>query len=182
MRRLRVAAGFDFATAGLIIGGAVLIAISIIAAAVLVSPPHQAVPVAEPMPTPDVAAHTSAALPADRVATLLTLDTAAGGAGAARAGDHVDILGYFSHQANGGESITRVLMADVPVLSVDRTGASVSLTLAVPQESALLLQEAQALGGQPFVALRPVQPLASEPASFSDTDLADRLAARSHAP
>jgi Flp pilus assembly protein CpaB len=174
--------GFDFATAALIMGGAVLIAISIVAATVLVSPPHEpAVAITESTPTPDVTGHTSAALPADRVATVLTVDAAAGAAGAARPGDHVDVFGYFAHQANGGESITRSLMADVPVLSVDRTGSSVALTLAVPQESALLLQEAQALGGQAFVALRPLQPLASEPASFSDTDLASRLAAGNHA-
>jgi hypothetical protein len=61
-------------------------------------------------------------------------------------------------------------------LAVDRAGANVSLTLAVPQQSALLLQEAQALGVRPFVTLRPVRATSEMPASFSDSDLAGRLA------
>jgi len=182
VRRLRLAAGFDFVTAGLIVGGAALIAGSIIALAVLVSPPHEPALLLVPTPTADATGHTAAALPPDRVATVLTLDAAAGAAGAARTGDHVDILGYFAHQASGGDPVTRVLMADVPVLSVDHSGTNVALTLAIPQESALLLQEAQALGAQAFVALRPVQPLATQPVSFSDTDLARRLSAGGSSP
>jgi hypothetical protein len=178
VRRLRVARGFDAATAGLILGGAMLIAASIVAAASLLAPPRLSSPVAEePAPTPVVTGRTSAALPADRVATVLTVDAAAGAAGAARPGDHIDILGYFARPATGAEAITRVLLADVPVLGIDRSGSSVALTLAVPQESALLLQQAQALGAQPFVALRPPNPVAAVPSSFSDTDLANRLTA-----
>jgi Flp pilus assembly protein CpaB len=176
VRRPRLASGFDAVSAALIVGGAALVAASIVAAVVLLSPPRSPEPAApEPTPTPLLTGRTSAALPPDRVATVLTVDAAAGAAGAARMGDHIDILGFFSRQASGTDPVTRVLLADVPVLSVDRSGTSVALTLAVPQESALLLNEAQALGAQPLVALRPLHPVGEPPASFSDADLAKRL-------
>jgi hypothetical protein len=71
-----------------------------------------------------------------------------------------------------------VLVQDVSVLAVDRSGPSVSLTLAVPQQEALLLQEAQALGAHAFVALRPAQAAGDTVprTTLSDTDLASRLA------
>jgi len=183
VRRFRLAGGFDLATAGLILGGAVLIAASIVAAVSLLAPPRPPAPVAEePTPTAVITGRTSAALPPDRVATVLTVDAGAGAAGAARPGDHVDVLGYFAHAATGSDSLTRILLADVPVVTVDRSGNSIALTLAVPQESALLLQEAQAIGAQPFIALRPLQPLATVPGTFTDSDLANRLSARTSAP
>jgi hypothetical protein len=177
VRRFRFAAGFDLAAAGLIVGGALLVAASIVAAVVLLAPPRAAPPPAalEPTATPAVGDRTSAALPPGRVATVLSLDVAAGAAGATRNGDHVDVLGYFK----GTNSVTRVLLADVPVLSTDRSVNNVALTLAVPQDSALLLQEAQALGAQPFIVVRPVQAQAEAPSSFSDTDLVNRLPAGS---
>ena len=176
MRRFRLTGGFDAATAGLILGGALLIAVSIVAAVVLLTPPPGQAPAAtEPTPTPIISGRTAAALPPDRVAAVLTVDATTGAAGATRTGDHIDILGYFSHQATGADAVTRVLLSDVTVLGVDRAGSSVALTLSVPQESALLLHEAQALGAQPVVALRPIQPLAEVPGSFSDTNLATRL-------
>jgi Flp pilus assembly protein RcpC/CpaB len=178
VRRSPLAAGFDLATAGLIVGGAILLAASVVAAMVLLAPPRSpTVPVAAPSPAPTPGARAAAALPADRVATVLTLDAAAGAAAATRSGDHIDIFGYFARRTTGSEAVTRVLLADVPVLGIDRAGNNVSLTLAVPPESALVLQEAQALGVQPFVALRPVQPTAEAPADFSDTDLVNRLTA-----
>jgi Flp pilus assembly protein CpaB len=109
------------------------------------------------------------------VAAVLSVDIGSGAGGAARTGDHVDVLGYFSHQVSGAQAVTRVLVTDVPVLTVDRSGASVALTLAVPQETALLLQEAQALGARPFVTLRGVEQTAELPSSFSDSDLANRI-------
>jgi Flp pilus assembly protein CpaB len=131
-------------------------------------------------PTPGVVANRpSVALSAERVASVLVVDAATGAASAARAGDHVDVLGYFSRQSIGPESVTRVLLQDVPVLTVDRSGASVALTLEVPHDGALLLQEAQAIGARPFVALRSAQSVSdaqAAPGSFSDTDLARRLA------
>jgi len=103
------------------------------------------------------------------------VDVGAGAGGTARTGDHVDVLGYFPRQVTGAEAVTRVLVQDVSVLGVERAGANVVLTLAVPQQTALLLQEAQALGAHPFVTLRPLQATAETPAIFSDGDLASRI-------
>jgi len=114
-------------------------------------------------------------LPPDRLAAVLNADAAAGAGSAARSGDHVDVLAYFSRQVTGADAVTRVLVKDVAVLNVDRVGANVALTLAVPQESALLLQQAQALGARPFVALRGVDEGVDLPPSFADTDLAHRF-------
>jgi Flp pilus assembly protein CpaB len=177
VRRFPFAGGFDLATAGLILGGAVLLAVSIVAVIALLVPGPPGPPGAPPTPQPTPSGRTSAALPADRVATVLALDASAGAATAARSGDHIDIFGYFARQVTGDDAVTRVLLADVEVLGVDRSGSNVALTLAVPRGSALLLQEAQSLGARPFVALRPVQRLAEMPTSFSDGDLANRLSA-----
>jgi hypothetical protein len=178
--RFRLAGGWDLATAVLIGGGAVLLAASIVAAVVLLTPAPPAQPTAVVQPAPTLtreASRPSAALPPDRVATVLYVDAGAGGGSVARMGDRVDVLGYFSRQVTGSENVTRTLLQDVPVLSVDRSGGNVALTLALPQNDALLLQEAQALGARALVTLRPLagtQDMA--PASFSDGDLAVRLA------
>jgi Flp pilus assembly protein CpaB len=107
----------------------------------------------------------------------LNVDAATGAGFAAHPGDHVDVLGYFSRQITGAESVTRVLLRDVAVVSVARSTGGVALTLAVPQADALLLHEAQTLGAHPFVMLLPgAQPDASDRlTSFSDADLANRL-------
>jgi Flp pilus assembly protein RcpC/CpaB len=178
--RNRTAGGLDLTTAALIASGAVLIAASLVVAIVLLVPPDVVAPmIAVPAPTStDVIGRTSVALPADRVAAVLNVDASAGAGVAARSGDHVDVLGYFSRQVTGAESVTRVLLRDVPVVTVDRSAANVALTLAVPQAQALLLQEAQALGARPFVMLLPdvAQSSAADgPTSFSDVDLANRL-------
>ena len=110
---------------------------------------------------------------------MLFVDASTGAGSATRSGDRVDVLGYFSRQVIGSESETRLLLPDVPVLTVDRSGPGVALTLAVPHDGALLLQEALAIGARPFVTLRSAQVLPDAvgvPRSFSDTDLADRLA------
>ena len=89
------------------------------------------------------------------------------------------MLGYFSRQVIGSESETRLLLPDVPVLAVDHSGPGVALTLAVPHDGALLLQEALAIGARPFVTLRSAHVLPDAvgvPRSFSDSDLAARLA------
>ena len=178
--RNRSAGGLDLITAALIASGAALIAASIVVAVVLLEPVSTAPPaVVAPAPLPaEAAGRTSVALPADRVAAVLNVDASAGAGAAARSGDHVDVLAYFSRQVTGAENITRVLLRDVPVVSVARSAANVALTLAVPQTDALLLQEAQTLGARPFVLLLPGagQPAtADQPASFSDADLATRL-------
>lgn len=171
--------GFDLATGALILGGAALLAVALVFSVMLLSPPTPAgvasVPPSEPTPAPAPTGRPAAELPADRVAIVLVVDASAGAGGVARAGDHVDVLGFFSPQSTGSGAVTRVLLQNVPVLGVDRSGSGVALTLAVPQTSALLLQEAQAIGARPYVTLRPLQPLADLPPSFSDTDLANRM-------
>ncbi len=169
--RFRPAGGLDLATGALILGGSCLVAISIVAAVVLLAPPPAVTPPA-PVATTGRAA---VALPAGRVAAVLNADVSAGAGTAARSGDRVDVLAYFSHQVTGAEAVTRVLVNDVEVLTVDRSGSNVALTLAVPQASALLLQEAQALGARPFVALRSVDGTTDMPSSFGDADLAHRF-------
>jgi Flp pilus assembly protein CpaB len=175
--RFRLAGGLDLATGALVLGGALLVAAAIVAAIVTLSPPP-ASPTSQPEQAPTTQTRPSDALSPDRVAAVISLDPTAAAGGAARPGDHVDLLGYFPKQASSQESVTRVLVEEVPVLSVDRDGASVALTVALRQESALLVHEAQALGAKPFVALRPLDAPAGSiaPAIFSDSDLARRLA------
>lgn len=174
--QLRSAAALDLATGALILSGAGLMAASIIAAVLLLTP-RQAPPTPAAESTlasvpPD---RPAAALLSNRVATVLTINASAGAGAAARTGDHVDILGYFSQQSTGSSAITRVLLQDIPVLGVERSGSNISLLLSVPQASALLLEEAQALGARPYIALRPLSPMADLPPSFSDADLAGRI-------
>jgi hypothetical protein len=163
-------ARFDPLTVLLVGLGAILLAASLVGVLVLLRPAPQA---AEPK---SEATHQST-VAADRMATVLRLDPTAGAVSAAQVGDHVDVLAYFSRQVTGVENITRLLVADVPVLAVARDGAGAGLTLAVPQSTALLLHEAQALGARPFVVLRATGSGLAYPPSLSDTDLAERLAA-----
>jgi Flp pilus assembly protein CpaB len=181
--RLRLAGGLDLATGALIAGGSVLVAASVVAAVVLLTPPPRE-PASSPESTPTASARAtpsrpSLALPPDKVAAVLHVDAAAGAGGAAQPGDHVDVLGYFSRQVSGADNVTRLLLQDVGVLTVDRSGPGVALTLAVSQDAAILLQEAQALGAHPFVTLRAVDSTtgaATALTTFSDADLAARLA------
>ena len=179
--RLRALSSLDFITLALLCAGALLVAVAVIGIVVVLEPnsqlAEQTTPGAPPTPTGERAA---AALPADRVATVLYLDAGVGAGSVARASDHVDVMGYFSARVTGGGGLTRVLLTDVPVLSSDRNGPSVALTLAVPQDTAVLLQEAQALGARPLVTLRSALAGAAPnmPTTFSDTDLAQRLGSR----
>jgi hypothetical protein len=176
--RIRLPAGFDSLTLLLLTAGAALVAASLIVAWILFAPPGT--PEATALATPRLPAdRAAAALPADQVATVLYVDAATGAGAAARSGDRVDVLGYFARQVTGTEGETRVLLQDVPVLNTSRTGNTVALTLAVGQDRALLLHEAQALGARAFVTLRSDRAGGSAPgmpASFSDADLAERLA------
>jgi hypothetical protein len=179
--RLKLPRGLDPASGGLIVGGASLVASSFVAAVVFLTPAPGSEP-ATPAPTPIVAevpaGRPSVALPADRVGTVLFVGAASGAGAATRAGDHVDVLGYFSQKVTGTQNVTRRLLQDVPVLSAARSGATIALTLAVPQDGALLLQEAQAIGARPMITLRSAHSMAGDDnvaPSFSDTELADRL-------
>ena len=157
----------DALTLLLVVVGALLVAASIVGFAVLAQP-TRATPETAPATTP-----TEVALQSDHVATVL--QTESGAASAASVGDHVDVLGYFSRQVTGDENVTRVLVADVPVLAVTRDGSGASLTLGVPQATALLLHEAQALGAKPFIVLRSTASVLAYPPSLSDSELAARL-------
>jgi hypothetical protein len=177
--------GLDLATGALVLGGVGLIVVSLVGAAALLRAPTAEVEPTASAPRLSVPVATAAsvrpsiALSADRVAAVLVVDATTGAGSAARLGDHVDVLGYFSRQVIGSESVTRMLLEDVAVLEIDRSGAGVALTLAVPHEGALLLHEAQAIGARPFVTLRSVRPGAAGegvPQRFSDTELAERLA------
>jgi hypothetical protein len=174
--RLRLAGGLDLAAGALVVSGAGLVVASLVAAVALRN--SLAVPSGSPNLTPSASDDLALSeAPADRVAAVLNVDVLAGAGGSARSGDRVDVLGYFSRQITGGDSVTRVLVEDVPVLASDRSGGEVALTLAVPQSAALLLQEAQALGARPFVTLRSPHGTGNDARkSFSDADLAARLA------
>jgi len=156
-----------------------LIGVSLFAAAtqLVPAPPPADSRVSPPM-TP-VGGRPSGALSADQVATVLFVDATTGAGTAARPGDRVDVLGYFSRQVVASEGVTRMLLHDVLVLAADHTGPTAALTLAVPHAGALLLQEARAIGARPFVVLRSAKVSSdAEDAAprFSDTDLAARLA------
>ena len=174
--RFRPAGGLDLTTGALILGGASLIAVSIVAAVALFAPPASIPPATvAPAANPRVADRPSAALDAEHVAAVLNVDIGAGAGVAARAGDRIDVVGFFSRQITGS-AVTRILVRDAPVLRVDRTGGSVALTLEVTPSGALLLQEAQALGARPFVTLRSAQATAELQAGFSDSELAQKVA------
>jgi Flp pilus assembly protein CpaB len=185
-RVLTFAGGLDLATGALILSGVVLIVGSLVAAASLLAPATVIQPSSPDESTLSAPALTpgsrpSVALAADQVATVLFVDASTGAGSATRSGDRVDVLGYFSRQVLGSESETRLLLPDVPVLTVDHSSPGVALTLAVSHDGALLLQEALAIGARPFVTLRSVHVLPDAegmPRSFSDSNLADRLAGR----
>jgi Flp pilus assembly protein CpaB len=168
--------GLDLATGALILSGVVLIVGALIAAASLLTHPTVVEPSAVSTPALTPEARPSAALAADQVATVLLVDASTGAGSATSSGDRVDVLGYFSRQVTASAGETRLLLPDVPVLTVDRSGPSIALTLAVPHAGALLLQEALAIGARPFVTLRSAHGAGGVPQSFSDADLADRLA------
>ena len=174
---LRLAGGLDLIAGALITGGAALLAFAIAAAVIVRAPAAASLVGPSSDQTHPNGGRRLAELPADRVATILNVDAVAGAGGAPQSGDRVDVLGYFSRQITGGDSVTRVLVDDVPELTADRAGGSVALTLAMPPDAALALQAAQAHGARPFVTLRSARTNASEmPRAFSDTDLASRLA------
>jgi Flp pilus assembly protein CpaB len=161
----------DALTLGLVGVGALLLAAALVGVVVLLQPVR-----ADPEPATQPARQSlTPTLPADRVATVLRVDAAAGAGTVAQVGDRVDVLGYFPKQVTGAENVTRLLLADVPVLAVTKDGNGAGLTLAVPQATALLLHEAQALGARPFVVLRSAAGGATYPPSLSDSDLAERL-------
>src|SRR5438445_9930519 len=104
--RFRVAGGLDLATGALILGGASLVAGSLVAALTLLAPPLSGTPTAELAPAPTVVTRPSAALPPGRVAAVLTVESSGGAGGATRSGDHVDVLAYLPPQVTGADAVT----------------------------------------------------------------------------
>jgi hypothetical protein len=175
--RLNVAR-LDAVAVALLATGVVALVVSVFTAIWLVAPPAPASPAAAP--TAVGTAEPERTTPSDHVATILHVDAATDSAAAARPGDHVDILGYFSRQITGSDSMTRALLTDVTVVGVARDAGRVALTLGLRQEDALLLREAQAIGVRPFVTLRSAQPPAAinvPPPAITDRDLTARLLA-----
>jgi hypothetical protein len=168
--RSRPFASMDALTLGLVTLGALLLAAAIVGLAVLAEPTRATPDATSPPPTIN-----DSLVQPDSVATVLHVDATAGVAGAANVGDRVDVLGYFPRRAPTDDNVTRLLASDAPVLSVTQDGASLSLTLAVPQSTALLLHESQALGARPFVLLRSANGAADYPPRLTDSELAARL-------
>lgn len=177
--RFRLAGGLDPTTAALLVGGVVLLAVSLANAALLLLP-TTTLPLGAPTPAPQTLAsggRPAAALPTDRVAAVLYVNSSLGAGSAIRVGDRVDVLGYFSASASQTENTTRAILEGVLVLSTQASGSDVALTLALQQSEALLLNEAQALGVRPFVLLPATRSGMTPPsAPFTDSDLAARLA------
>jgi Flp pilus assembly protein CpaB len=169
-------ARLDVVAVALLAAGVLALAVSFYAALALFAPP--VVP-SDNAPVPSTPQPTDrATLPSDHVATMLHVDAGVDSSAAVRPGDRVDILGYFSRQVTGTEGMTRPLLANVAVMNTGRDGGRVSLTLALQPDDAVLLQEAQAIGVRPYVALRSAHASASadmRPAPVTDRDLTTRM-------
>src|SRR5438477_10475121 len=102
--RFRLAGGLDLATGALLLGGALLVPAAIVAAVATLSPPQTSPPLeaGSPAQSPE-SQRPASTLTADQVATVISLDATAAAGGATRAGDRVDVLGYFPRAANAGE-------------------------------------------------------------------------------
>lgn len=131
-----------------------------------------------PTPAPD---RLTRQLPAGQVAFVVRLDRTLDAGGAVQAGDRVDVLAFFSASVTGGEALTRSLVRDSLVLSSVRQSDVQAMTLAVTPDQAVLLQQAEQLGGRQFVVLRPTQGPAPKPSieAFGDRDLESWLSGHS---
>ena len=177
--RFRRAGGLDLTTAVLLAGGVVLLAAAI-AAGVSLRMPSPGTATSQPTAASQMiaqGARPAAAVPADRVAAVLYVNSGLGAGAAIRVGDRIDVLGYFASTATQPENTTRVLLQDVLVLATQAMGSDIALTLALQQSEALLVNEVQALGVRPFVTLPAARTgTIPPPSSFTDSDLAARLA------
>jgi hypothetical protein len=160
--RARPFAATDALTLLLMVLGATLLAMAIVGAVVLAQP-------GAPPPALVVDG------PPEEAATLLGVDATPGTASLLRVGDHVDVLGYFVGQASGQDNVTRVLLADVAVVSIAQDGGRAALTLALSPASALVLHEAETLGVKPLVVLRSETGAVAYPAALADSELVARL-------
>lgn len=121
-------------------------------------------------PTPD---RLSGQVRQGQVAFVVQLDPTVGSGSVIRAGDRVDVLAYFPTQVTGGGAVTRTLVRDAAVLVAGRQKDASVATVGVTAEQALLLQQAEQLGGRRFALLRSPQgpPASVMPETFTDHDL-----------
>ena len=123
-------------------------------------------------PRPSVVA-LSARVPPGQVATALRVSRSEGVAGALRPGDTIDVLAAFADRVSGGSPSTRILMREKLVYAVALEGDIQSVTLVMPPEEALLLQDALQIGARPYLVLRSAAGLggAEAPSAFGDEAL-----------
>jgi Flp pilus assembly protein CpaB len=112
----------------------------------------------------------SARVPPGQVATALRVSRSEGVAGALRPGDTIDVLMAFTDRASGVSPTTRVLMREKLVYAVALEGDVQSVTLVMPPEEALLLQDALQVGARPYLVLRSAAGLGGAEAPFALSD------------
>ncbi|MBM2811120.1 MAG: hypothetical protein HW416_1879 [Chloroflexi bacterium] len=158
-----------------LIAGIGLMALALLSSiALLATSRSTSVPIATPIDTPEGLA---SQLGPNQVAVAVRVESVAGLGGVLRRGDRVDLYALMPAQTEGGKVDTRLLLSDVPVYGVAREGELQALTLAIPDDRALLAQEAIQSGAKPFVVLRPSQGASSDAnmTAFGDQDLPDWL-------
>ena len=105
----------------------------------------------------------------------MRLDAVGGVGGAIRAGDAIDLYAHFPPQAGGAQPTTRVLLRDALVYGAAKDPNALTVTLAMPPERAVLIQQALRQGARPFAAVRSPRTAASAGEVFDDSDLATWL-------
>jgi hypothetical protein len=114
----------------------------------------------------------SGRIPAGQVATALRFGRVESVSGRIRAGDTVDVYAFYSERA-GAAATTRVLMREKLVYTASESPEAISLTLAMPPDEAVSLQDALLAGARPYAVLRSGRGLSQRaaPESFGDDSL-----------
>ena len=120
----------------------------------------------------------SARVPAGQVATALRLSRTEGAAGAIRPGDTIDVYAFFPQRATGGAPSTRVLLREKLVYAATQEMDLQSVTLVMPPQEAVLLQDALQIGARPYATIRSSKgmPVNEAPVVFGDEALAAWIA------
>jgi hypothetical protein len=93
-------------------------------------------------------------IPADQVATSIRLSQVESVAGALRAGDPIDVYGFYPERLTGDVAATRTLLRQKLIYTTTQDPEGQSVTLAMPPQEALLLEEALRMGARPYAVLR----------------------------
>jgi hypothetical protein len=114
----------------------------------------------------------SGRIPAGQVATALRFGRVESVGGRIRAGDTVDVYAFYPERASGGAA-TRVLMREKLVYTASESPDAISLTLAMPTDEAVRLQDALLAGARPYAVLRSGRGMSERaaPESFGDDSL-----------